>query len=292
MFVGLKYRVFNHLRFLLFNMYYVENWVEVLLYFVNMKSGIEIRYKNSYRLILYRTVPHEVSVHYFILKLVNVGCSFEENQVSFKDDFIFKIDPNDLSSYSHIFQTFFDNEYAKLNVQGKIVGDVGASLGDTAIYFAKKGAKKVYSYEPQKKQYDLMVENIALNNLEHMIYPYNVAVQAKPGQVYITNVEEWSGASKTSYSEEGKGSWIDAVTLSPEIEVLKMDCEGCEFDVLNNIELKKTNIQEIILEYHNNLDKLETIIQKQNLEYCILEKHSDRGILYIKIRTPHQRAQK
>ena len=39
---------------------------------------------------------------------------------------------------------FFREEYAFLNVDGKVVVDIGANIGDTAIYFALKGARFIF----------------------------------------------------------------------------------------------------------------------------------------------------
>ena len=45
-------------------------------------------------------------------------------------------------------ENFIKEQYKWLDVEGKNVVDVGANIGDTAIYFALKGAKHVYAFEP------------------------------------------------------------------------------------------------------------------------------------------------
>ena len=49
------------------------------------------------------------------------------------------------------------------DLNGKTVVDVGAECGDTAIYYASKGAN-VFSFEPVRAHYDAMVRNISLNS--------------------------------------------------------------------------------------------------------------------------------
>jgi len=39
-------------------------------------------------------------------------------------------------------------DYDWLDVKGKRVLDVGASIGDTAVYFALRGAREVVAFEP------------------------------------------------------------------------------------------------------------------------------------------------
>jgi len=61
-------------------------------------------------------------------------------------------------------EIFYDEDYAKLPVQNKIVIDVGGFNGDSAIYFTLKGAAKVISLEPFPKNYEIANKNIYKNN--------------------------------------------------------------------------------------------------------------------------------
>jgi FkbM family methyltransferase len=62
----------------------------------------------------------------------------------------------------------------------KIVIDIGANLGDSSLFFAKKGFK-VIGFEPLNKVYEIALENIKLNNLEGKITLVNKGVGAKKG---------------------------------------------------------------------------------------------------------------
>lgn len=66
-----------------------------------------------------------------------------------------------------------------MDVKNKSVVDIGAFAGDTAIYFAIKGAKKVIAIEPHPGAYEELVENIRINGLERKIVPLNMAVGDK-----------------------------------------------------------------------------------------------------------------
>ena len=50
---------------------------------------------------------------------------------------------------------FLYEEYQTLPVKDRIVIDIGGSIGDTAIYFALKGAKKVIALEPFLLNYEV-----------------------------------------------------------------------------------------------------------------------------------------
>lgn len=45
-------------------------------------------------------------------------------------------------------ETFLEQPYGILDVKGRDVVDVGAYIGDTALYFRLKGAKRIYAFEP------------------------------------------------------------------------------------------------------------------------------------------------
>lgn len=263
---------------------YVENWFDVYYYYLNIKSKIKIKYKNNHEYEFDHSKSDSLWVHNLIMELIKRGCSFDQDKVIINDELVMKIDPRDLSIYIMLLQTFFEHDYVDLYVKNKIVGDVGASIGDTAIYFARKGAKKVYAYEPLKEQYELLVENVRLNGFEDVIIPINCAVQEKPGNVFINPINSWSGGSKTSLKEEGQGYWVKAIPLHSDIESLKMDCEGCEYDILKNMRIEETNIDEMIMEYHSNLEKLIGIFEKQHISYKLLKQGPSRGLIYIKLK--------
>jgi hypothetical protein len=90
-----------------------------------------------------------------------------------------------------------------------------------------------------------MLDNIKLNNLEGVIIPVNAGLASKPGKIYIENV---GAVPAVTLSE-----LISRFGVDPNDAVLKMDCEGCEFDIiLNDYEHVKL-FKELILEYHGNV---------------------------------------
>jgi len=150
-----------------------------------------------------------------------------------------------------IHQVFDCGEYESLGIEGRVVVDVGAYVGDSAIYFALKGAKRVIAIEPHPSAFFEMLDNIKLNNMESVIIPVNAGLASKPGKVCVENVD-------TSNCPNA----VPAVTLSeligrfgvdPNDAVIKMDCEGCEFDVILNDYEHVRLFREFIFEYHLNV---------------------------------------
>jgi tRNA G37 N-methylase Trm5 len=83
-----------------------------------------------------------------------------------------------------LYNVFQKHIYNNLDVKGRTVIDVGGFIGDSAIYFASKGARKVYSIEAYHQLAQLIRENARLNGFE--IEVINVAISPKHEIVYPT----------------------------------------------------------------------------------------------------------
>ena len=160
--------------------------------------------------------------------------------------------------YAEIIGTFDLGEYGLIDIKDRVVVDVGAFVGDTAIYFALRGAKKVYAIEPHPGAYQEMLENIKLNNMQDKIIPINAALGSKPGKIRIPNIDTQNTAT-TYYKPKNNGDIeIPMITLDQlindygiEPDILKMDCEGCEFDVILNDYEHIRKFSELFFEYHS-----------------------------------------
>ena len=192
---------------------------------------------------------------------------------------------------STVFQVFNDGDYEQLNVKGRVVIDVGAYIGDSAIYFALKGARKVIAIEPHPGAYAEMLDNIKLNNMENVIIPINAGLASKPGKVCFENVN--INIASIIYHRPGDCPiTVPAVTLcdlmnrfgiDPNDAVLKMDCEGCEFDVVLNDYEHVRLFRELILEYHpKSANKsVDDLLMTLNRDYkCEVRGGKDLGIMH------------
>ena len=54
-------------------------------------------------------------------------------------------------------------------IKGNTVIDIGANIGDSTVYFAIKEARTVLALEPYKYSYNMLVENIRINDLKNVI---------------------------------------------------------------------------------------------------------------------------
>ena len=165
---------------------------------------------------------------------------------------------------------FLNEDYGKLPIKDKIVIDVGANIGDTVIYFALHGAKKVIGLEPFPKNYDLANRNIIANNLSDKIIMLLAGCSSEKRFVKINPKYESNHESKLIEFQHGKQ--IPLLTLEDIItqysiplgSILKIDCEGCENEIISsasNEVLQRFGYMQI--EYHHGYTVL-----KKKLEKC------------------------
>jgi len=205
------------------------------------------------------------------IKIVKYGWVFDEGSGYWvKDGIKFK------NMYFPISEIFDEGEYSSVGVGGRVVVDVGAFVGDSAIYFALRGAKKVIAIEPHPKAFEEMLENIKLNNLEDKIVPINVGIASKPGRLCVSDSD--AGSSIEMYYKQGNcEDGVPAMTLdeimykyigeNDEI-VLKMDCEGCEYDIIMNDYENVRKFKEVVFEYHEKSGKsIKVMLNRLSKDY-------------------------
>jgi len=194
--------------------------------------------------------------------------------------------------YGAIIGIFHLGEYEPLSVEGRVVVDVGAFVGDSAIYFALRGAKKVVAVEPHPGAYAEMLDNIKLNHMESVIIPVNAGLASKPGKICIGNIGGVEDTAVTYHRPGDCPKTVPVVTLgelisrfgiNPNDAVLKMDCEGCEFDVILNDYEHVRLFGELIFEYHprfvnKSLDNLLSVLGR---DYeCDVRGDNNQGIMH------------
>jgi len=117
-----------------------------------------------------------------------------------------------------ILEVFEFGNYEGIDVNGKVVIDVGAFVGDTAIYFALKGAKSIIAIEPLPANYEELLDNVNLNGMRNKINVINAALSSKHGAVKVPRNVPVSirGSSIDMYKKHGIGKLIDikSITLS------------------------------------------------------------------------------
>ncbi|WP_082398398.1 FkbM family methyltransferase [Aeropyrum camini] len=164
-----------------------------------------------------------------------------------------------------------------------IVFDIGANIGIYTLNVAPK-VEKVIAIEPEPSNFELLLNNVILNNLTSKVLPLNIAIGTKDGKtkLYLDN-KGGSGthsivlkrSSKylnvpyykldTIYKNLKRKSIIDHVDL------IKIDVEGAELLVLHGAQnLLKAEHPKLIIAIEHGIVQFKDIyyfIKSKELKY-------------------------
>jgi FkbM family methyltransferase len=149
--------------------------------------------------------------------------------------------------------------------------DIGANIGAFAIYAANR-AKRGYvcAVEPVSANFSTLERNVKLNQLEN-VRLVRAAVGGRNGRVKIASAGAVS--SVIWINENVPTEEVEQVTLESlvsamgTVDLMKMDCEGAEFDILLQTEpsvLRK--IRRIAMECHNVSKERTSVTLKNYLD--------------------------
>jgi FkbM family methyltransferase len=152
---------------------------------------------------------------------------------------------------------FIRRHYGSLSRQAVIV-DVGANVGAFSVYAAHACPRAVvYSYEPVAANFRLLCGNIAENRLGHRVRPVQRAVAAKAG----TREMRLSASPLHTLAPTAVAASAEPVlctTLADivrdnglaHIDLLKLNCEGSEYEILYGSRNALLVVREVRMEYH------------------------------------------
>lgn len=163
-------------------------------------------------------------------------------------------------------------DYGK-DFKDMIVVDIGANIGGFTAYAAQT-AKHVYAFEPNKKNFELLKENTKqFKNVT--LYNCGLGIPGKRKLYgYGNNYGNYSlmtyNGRKHSSEEE-----IEVCKLSdfniPDIDFLKCDCEGAEYEIF----LDEVKAKEMIIEGHLWVEPpFKELVSKLEKNYNIIVKPS------------------
>ena len=182
-------------------------------------------------------------------------------------------------------EVFVEKDYNLVSNENYVVFDIGMNIGISSLFFGlQKNVEKIYSFEPVINTYQQAIYNVGLNkDLSPKIEAFNIGLGA------TTRVE------KVLYNPQAKGncgirlesSLVIDKNNSKEIEinikdvsevlpdlfekhvglkkVLKIDCEGAEYEILQKLDESKLldYIDVLLIEWH---DKGSEILEKILIE--------------------------
>ena len=174
------------------------------------------------------------------------------------------LEPNN-DNYGDVLGVFINQEYNELRPERRVILDIGASVGDSSLWFAANGAEKVIAVEPSIGDFKSLCNNITANGFVNVILPLWAGVGAMDNTAHIAK-NAYGVGNTISANDVDISSMLPLKILSLE-EItrqfglnryfLKMDCEGCEYDVLPRVsDSVLKSIEEAQIEYHDGIRDL------------------------------------
>jgi len=185
-----------------------------------------------------------------------------------------------------------------VTLSGDVMVDVGGHCGVVSIYFAKKYPNlKIYTYEPFKRNYLAMLDNLKRNNITN-VTPFNLAISSDGRKVRMQQHSSNTGGStfwhrnqdlhlpeaskeKSGYDTAHQFDYSKSITLDEALDsngitkckILKIDCEGAEHEIFDTYSFNH-EIEHFIGEFHINdlltesgysIDKLNATLQDHGI---------------------------
>ena len=152
--------------------------------------------------------------------------------------------------------------------------DIGANIGDSTIYFAINGARRVIALEPYPYSINFAIKNIEVNDLNNKITMLN-AGYGKEEEIIKVDEKEANGSTYLVQSIEGKEVKLYSLKslfneFGIKYAVLKMDCEGCEYNLLNEDNDALRKFKRIVLEFHYGYKNIENKLKNAGFSTKVL----------------------
>lgn len=157
--------------------------------------------------------------------------------------------------------------------KNKVVLDVGAFEGESAVFFWGKGAKKIVIYEPVKDHLRYIQENIRLNNMNAEIHVEGIGDQDGEISVAYDQADNCFGLNnqKNTNKMNIKIREIAKVIHESGSEVAKLDCEGAEIALTKVPKETLRKLEYVMVEVHSS-----------QIRQALIEKFSDAGFVLVR----------
>jgi len=208
-----------------------------------------------------------------------------------------------------VIEEIFDEDSYMFNKLGlredSIVIDIGAHIGCFTVRAAKIAKKgKVYCFEPEPQNFSILKKNVKINKLSNVFYFREAASDSKRiVELFIPYMHQWKQTGQHSIVKieglhQNRCLKTHGVSLKSilsdnnikKVDLLKLDCEGGEYQILYSAPRKVLDsFTRIIMEYHlfENADQfkeLKAYLQKNGfkaLEVISHTKHPKLGLAYF-----------
>lgn len=166
--------------------------------------------------------------------------------------------------YLHgIKEIFLEGVYNQRFPENAYIIDCGAHVGLSVIYLKSIcPTANIVCFEPDTKNFNLLEKNISSHHLKN--------VEAKKEAVWTENtsltfIQDGNMGSKIGDNTSSNSVEVNATRLkdylNKNVDFLKMDIEGAEYQVLKDITENLKNVNKMFIEYHGTFEKNNELLE-------------------------------
>ena len=169
---------------------------------------------------------------------------------------------------------FTDESYVRAPIriaEDATVLDIGGHIGCFTLFAAERARNgRVFAFEPEPSNFEALAGNVERNKLEHVkVFNLAVAAEASDREMFRGGKASTTGAN-SFFGDKGDAFEVHCTTLPDileregieRVDFLKLDCEGAEIEILENLsDADLAKIQQIVMEIHYP-EKMEAIFQR------------------------------
>jgi len=189
---------------------------------------------------------------------------------------------------------FIDRDYERLNIRWdgvRSIVDVGSTVGSFTLWASRHSpGSTVVAVEPNPDLYPYLVENIRMNGLAHRVTVVAAALGASSGVAAVASEEPFSTRMRfvpVAPSSRPLARLLSLEDLFAEMrlercDLLKIDCEGSEYDVLLAApDSVLVRVETVICEYHpvDGYGPAELVTRLADVGFRVAADHSDVGFV-------------
>ena len=216
-----------------------------------------------------------------------------------KDGFKINIRYNPTYADFHIFtDVWLYNAYLKkFNLPiNPVIIDIGTNCGIfTLKCFQQLDNPTIYGAEPNADNFKALRNNFSMNNISTPNIS-NCAISSTSGNALLYGEDDVFGSYSLHIKKGEKPTTVKTVSINEflasiekgTINLMKLDCEGAEYDIIESLDTNRFLIENIVMEYHkvsDDLDREKMISLLKSKGFDIFdEDRSDysQGVFYCK----------
>jgi FkbM family methyltransferase len=166
----------------------------------------------------------------------------------------------DAVGFAYAFHEIFVNKLLDFSADSKnpLIIDVGANVGLVTLFFKKKyPSSRILSIEADPRIFSFLAKNLLESGLKE-VTAVNAAAWKSKGEEMDFFSDGSDGGSLLAGSNVSKGVKVKTIRLSEYIneavDLLKIDIEGSEYVVMQEISAKLHLVKRLYVEFHSYLN--------------------------------------